>query len=72
MEKDQNDLVKMQKDTQKNKERLIAKNYYFFYVPKVDISAFNYIEDKASLYYENFQNYYDFELLNIPLDYDII
>ena len=54
------------------KNNIIAKKYYFLYVPKVDISVINYLNHKETLYEANFSNYYDFELLNFPLDYDLI
>ena len=49
---------------------IVAKNYYFLYVPKVDLSILNYID--STDYDGNFRNYSDFEMLNYPLDYDII
>ena len=51
---------------------IVAKNYYFLYEPKVDISILNYLKELDTIYEGNFGNYYDFEMLNYPLDYDII
>ena len=80
MERDTNTLKEMQKNMQNNNNQkiiqenqmnnIIAKNYYFLYVPKVDLSILNYID--STDYDGNFKNYSDFEMLNYPLDYDII
>ena len=72
MDKDETDLRELQKNYKENKDRIITKNYFFFYVPKIDLSLINYVENTFGEKYEIFQNYYDFELLNIPLDYDLI
>lgn len=72
MDKDEADLRELQKNYKENKDRIITKNYFFFYVPKIDLSLINYVENTFGEKYEIFQNYYDFELLNIPLDYDLI
>ena len=72
MDKDESDLRELQKNYKENKDRIITKNYFFFYVPKIDLSLINYVENTFGEKYEIFQNYYDFELLNIPLDYDLI
>jgi len=81
MLKDEKTIGEMQKNMQNNNQNqiqenqinnIIAKNYYFLYVPKVDISILNYLKEKDTIYEGNFGNYYDFEMLNYPLDYDII
>ena len=38
----------------------------------IDLSVINYFKVTDTLYESYFDNYYDFELLNIPLDYDLI
>ena len=81
MLKDEKTIGEMQKNIQvnnnqnqiqENQNNIIAKNYYFLYVPKVDISILNYLKEKDTIYEGNFGNYYDFEMLNYPLDYDLI
>ena len=71
-QRDRNDLESKQKDFQANKSSLVEKNYYFLFVPKVDISFLNYIDEKYNFYRAYFDNYFEFELLNFPLDYDLI
>ena len=72
IEKEQEDMTEKQKNFQQNKNMMIEKSYFFLYVPKVDISVLNYIKDSLNYYDALFENYYDFELINFPLDYDII
>ena len=72
IEKEQEDLTEKQKNFAQNKNNMIEKTYYFLYVPKVDISVLNYIKETLNFYDALFENYYDFELLNFPLDYDLI
>lgn len=71
-QKDEEDLIKKQKDFNANKENLKKKQYYFYFVPKIDISVLNYIDENYSLYRSFFDDYYEFELLNFPLDYDLL
>ena len=66
----QNDNQNKIQDNQIN--NIVAKNYYFLHVPKVDISILNYLKKLETIYEGNFGNFYDFEMLNYPLDYDII
>ena len=72
MEKDQNVMKDMQKNMGENKDKIVQKSYYFLYVPRVDISVLNYLKETDSYFEANFYNYYDFEMQNFPLDYDII
>ena len=81
MEKDEQTIREMQKNMQKENKgntieiknrNIIAKKYYFLYVPKINLSVINYFKVTDTLYESYFDNYYDFELLNIPLDYDLI
>ena len=70
--RDKEDIIDKQKDFNANKSFIVEKNYYFYFVPKVDISFLNYIDEKYNFYRAYFDNYFEFELLNFPLDYDII
>ena len=72
MDKDDSAMHELKKDFQKNKDRFISKKYFYLYVPKIDIALINYTEEKYGEKYESFMKYFDFELLNIPFDYDII
>jgi hypothetical protein len=70
--KDNEDITNKQKNFNENKFNIIQKNYYFYFVPKIDISVLSYIEENYSLYRTYFDNYFEFELLNFPLDFDLI
>ena len=70
--KDKEDLLEKQKNFEANKASLIEKTYHFYFVPKLDISVLNYIDENYSLYKAYFDKYFEFELLNFPLDYDLI
>ena len=72
MDKDQKTIQDMQKNAEENKSNLVEKKYYFLYVPKVDISVLNYLKETDSFFEANFSNYYDFEMMHFPLDYDLI
>ena len=72
MEKDQEEITEKQKKFSENKDKIISKTYYFFHVPKVDISVLNYTKNNFDYYETFFQNYYDFDLSNFVLDYDLI
>ena len=72
MDKDESAMHELKKDFQKNKDRFISKKYFYLYVPKIDISLINYTEENYGERFESFQKYFDFELLNIPFDYDLI
>ena len=70
--KDKEDLLEKQKNFEANKSSLIEKTYHFYFVPKLDISILNYINENYSLYKAYFDKYFEFELLNFPLDFDLI
>ena len=72
IEKDQEDITEKQKKFLENKDQMISKTYYFFHVPKVDISVLNYINKNFNFFTTFFENYYDFDLSKFVLDYDII
>ena len=72
IEKDQEEINEKQKKFLENKDKIISKTYYFFHVPKIDNSVLNYINNNFNYYSTFFENYYDFELCNFVLDYDII
>ena len=72
IEKDQEDITEKQKKFLENKDQIISKTYYFFHVPKVDISVLNYINKNFNFFTTFFENYYDFDLSKFVLDYDII
>ena len=72
IEKDQEEINEKQKKFLENKDKIISKTYYFFHVPKVDNSVLNYINNNFNYYSTFFENYYDFELCNFVLDYDVI
>ncbi len=71
-ERDRNEIQEKQKNFNANKNTIIEKQYFFYFVPKIDISVLNYIDEHYSLYRVYFDNYFEFELLNIPLDFDLI
>ena len=70
--KDNDDMLEKQKNFEAYKASMIEKNYFFYFVPKVDVSVLNYINENHSLYRAYFDNNFEFELLNFPLDFDII
>ena len=72
MDRDEADMHELKKDFEKNKNMFISKKYFYLYVPKIDLSLLNYSEEHYGERYEMFQTYYDFELLSIPFDYDLI
>ena len=72
IERNKIDMDKKHMNIYENNTNIIEKSYYFFYVPKIDMSVINYIEEKYSLYTAYFTNHFDFELLNFPLDFDLI
>ena len=72
IQKDQEDITEKQKKFLENKDQIISKTYYFFYVPKVDISILNYINNNFNFFTTFFEKYYDFDLSTFVLDYDII
>ena len=72
IEKDQEEINEKQKKFLENKDKIISKSYYFFHVPKVDLAVMNYINNNFNFYETFFENYYDFELTNFVLDYDLI
>ena len=72
IEKDQEDINEKQKKFMENKDKIISKTYYYFHVPKVDISVINYVNKNFNFYSTFFENYYDFDLSNFVIDYDII
>ena len=66
------DMLEKQKNFEAYKSSIIEKSYFFYFVPKVDISVLNYINENHSLYRAYFDNNFEFELLNFPLDFDLI
>ena len=74
IKKDQDDISEKQRNFSENKDQIISKSYYYFHVPKVDISVLNYInnDNSINLYSAYYKNYYDFDLSNFVLDYDLI
>ena len=70
--KDSDEMLEKQKNFEAYKSSMIEKNYFFYFVPKVDVSVLNYINENYSLYRAYFDNNFEFELLNFPLDFDII
>ena len=72
IKKDQDEISEKQRNFTENKEHIISKTYYYFHVPKVDISVLNYINNNFNLYESYFRNYYDFDLSTFVLDYDLI
>ena len=72
IERDRQNIIQKQKNFEQNKNSIIEKSYYFYYVPKIDTSINRYIEEKYSFQTAYFKKYFDFELLNFPLDFDIV
>ena len=70
--KDQQDIEEKQRNFKQNKASIVEKTYFYYYVPKADISILNYIEEKYCLYSSYLSRHFDFELLNFPLDFDLI
>ena len=72
IEFDQEEINEKQKKFLENKDKIISKSYYYFHVPKVDLAVLNYINKNFNFYETFFEKYYDFELTNFVLDYDLI
>ena len=72
IELDQEEINEKQKKFLENKDKIISKTYYYFHVPKVDLAVLNYINNNFNYYETFFEKYYDFELTNFVLDYDLI
>ena len=72
IEKDQQEISEKQKNFSENKDKIISKSYYFFHVPKVDISVINYINNSFGYFSTFFENYYDFDLSSFIFDYGLI
>ena len=72
IELDQEEINEKQKKFLENKDKIISKTYFYFHVPKVDLAVLNYISNNFNYYETFFEKYYDFELTNFVLDYDLI
>ena len=72
IERDRQNIIQMQKNFEQNKNSIVEKSYYFYYVPKIDTSINAYIQEKYSFQTAYFKKYFDFELLNFPLDFDLV
>ena len=72
IERDRQNIIQKQKNFEQNKNSIVEKSYYFYYVPKIDTSINSYIQEKYSFQTAYFKNYFDFELLNFPLDFDLV
>ena len=70
--KDKEEMREKQQNFEAFKSSMIEKSYFFYFVPKVDVSVLSYINEKYKDYTVYFDNYFEFELLNFPLDYDLI
>jgi hypothetical protein len=70
--KDKEEMREKQQNFEAFKSSMIEKSYFFYFVPKVDVSVLSYINEKYKDYTVYFQNNFEFELLNFPLDYDLI
>lgn len=69
---DKEEMKKKQQNFEAFKSSTIEKNYFFYFVPKVDVSVLSYINDNYKDHVAYFEKNFEFELLNFPLDYDLI
>ena len=72
IDRDRQNIEQKQRNFQQNKNSIIENTYYFYYVPKIDASINSYIQEKYSFYTAYFKRFFDFELLNFPLDFDLV
>ena len=70
--KDKEEMREKQQNFEAFKNSMIEKSYFFYFVPKVDVSVLNYINENYKDFTVYFDNSFEFELINFPLDYDLI